>query len=91
MHTTLVLLAGFVLLAACAGVGRGLAGRHGVARAMLVFLPLWLIGAGANMYVGVAQAGYSVADEAPIFLVIFSVPSAAALLIWFRQRHAPVT
>lgn len=32
---------------------------------------------------GVSRAGYSVAEEAPIFLPVFSVPAAVALLaIW---------
>jgi hypothetical protein len=35
--------------------------------ALLVFLPVWFLGAGINMYLGVRRAGYSVADEAPIF------------------------
>ena len=31
------------------------------------------------MWVGVAKAGYSVAEEAPIFLVVFAVPAAGPL------------
>jgi hypothetical protein len=39
------------------------------------------------MWVGVAKAGYSVADEAPIFLVVFAVPVALALLVlWWTSR-----
>ena len=35
------------------------------------------------MWIGVSRAGYSVADEAPVFLVVFGVPAAvAALLAW---------
>jgi len=49
-------------------------------------LPLWFIGAGINMYIGVKQAGYSVADEAPIFLVVFAVPAAIALGLWWKLR-----
>ena len=55
-----------------------------MARATLIFIALWLIGAGINMYIGVARAGYSVADEAPIFLVVFGVPAAVALFVWWR-------
>jgi hypothetical protein len=36
------------------------------------------------MWVGVARAGYSVAEELPIFLLIFGVPAAAAILIKWR-------
>jgi hypothetical protein len=39
------------------------------------------------MWVGVSRAGYSVAEEAPIFLVVFVVPSlVAALVAWRLSR-----
>jgi hypothetical protein len=57
-------------------------------RAALVFLPLWSIGAGINMWIGVTRAGYSVADEAPIFLIVFGVPAAIALLVWWKLSRA---
>ena len=37
-----------------------------------------IIAAGASMWIGVSQAGYSVKKEFPIFLVIFLVPAAVA-------------
>ena len=37
------------------------------------------------MWVGVTRAGYSVAEEAPIFLVVFVVPAAVALFILWRS------
>jgi len=36
--------------------------------------------AAANMWIGVSQAGYSFQEELPIFLLIFLLPAAAALL-----------
>jgi len=36
------------------------------------------------MWVGVAKAGYSVTEELPIFLLIFSVPAALAILLKWR-------
>jgi hypothetical protein len=45
---------------------------------------MWLIIAGANMWVGVARAGYSVADELPIFLLIFGLPALAAVLLKWK-------
>jgi hypothetical protein len=84
VHTVIVLGIGLALLAACSLVGRLLSGGSGLRGALLVFLPLWLIGAGINMYIGVTQAGYSVADEAPIFLVVFGVPAAIALGLWWK-------
>jgi hypothetical protein len=39
------------------------------------------------MWVGVAKAGYAVAEEAPIFLVVFAVPAVVALLVlWWLSR-----
>jgi hypothetical protein len=86
MHTIIVLGIGFGLLGICALVGRVLGGAAGNATAALVFLPLWLIGAGVNMYIGVKTAGYSVAEEVPIFLVVFAIPAAAAVFWWWKLR-----
>lgn len=86
MHTIMVVTAGFGLLGLCALLGRTLGGSAGLATATLVFLPLWLIAAGINLYVGVTKAGYTVADELPIFLLVFSIPAAAALFTWWRLR-----
>jgi len=35
------------------------------------------------MWVGVAKAGYSVSEEAPVFAIVFAVPAAAAVLAWW--------
>jgi hypothetical protein len=85
MHTIKVLAVGFVLLGIFILVGRLLG--HG-SRTALYFLPVWLIIAALNLWNGVAKAGYSVADEFPIFLLIFAVPSVFALLFWWRFRLA---
>jgi hypothetical protein len=81
MHTIKVLAVGFVLLGIFVLIGRG--PGHG-SRAALYFLPVWLTIAALNLWYGVAKAGYSVADEFPIFLLIFAVPSVVALLLWWR-------
>jgi hypothetical protein len=86
MHTVLVIGAGLLLLGLCALVGRVIGGSGAIGTAALVFLPLWFIGAAVNMYVGVWKAGYSVADEAPVFLLVFAVPAAVALLLWWRAH-----
>lgn len=70
---------GFALLGLCVIAGKAV-GQ--LAKAALVFLPLWLIGAGINMWIGVAKAGYSVKDEFPIFIVIFAVPAMVAIVLW---------
>jgi hypothetical protein len=68
------------------GTGRVLGNTPGIAKAALIFLPLWPVGAGINMYAGVNRAGYSVGDEAPIFLLVFAVPAAAAVTLWWTLR-----
>ena len=86
MHTIMVMGGGFVLLAvfllAARFVGDGSAVE--MAAAARWFVPAWFIGAGINMAVGVVKAGYSVAEELPIFLLIFAVPAAVAALLWWR-------
>jgi hypothetical protein len=86
MHTVKVIAAGFGLLVLCLLAGRwlGPTATAGLARGAKLFLPLWLIGAGINLWVGVSKAGYPVADEAPVFLVVFGVPAAVALVVWWR-------
>jgi hypothetical protein len=81
MHTVKVLAVGFVLLGILVLIGRPLGHRS---RAALYFLPVWLTVAALNLWYGVAKAGYSIAEEFPIFLLIFAVPSAVALLIWWK-------
>ena len=81
MHTIKILLLGFIVLAAFVLTGRALGNGS---RAALYFLPAWLAAAAINLWFGVTKAGYSVRDEAPIFLLIFAVPSALALLAWWK-------
>jgi hypothetical protein len=80
MHTVIVMAGGLALLAVCLLVGRT---TGSVGTASLVFIPLWLIGAAINMWIGVNRAGYSYADEFPIFLLIFAVPAALAGWLWW--------
>jgi hypothetical protein len=86
MHTVLVIGCGLLLLGACVLVGRLAGGPAALPTSLLVFLPLWFVGAGINLYVGVTRAGYSVAEEAPVFLVTFSVPAALTLVLWWSFR-----
>lgn len=86
MHTIKVFAGGLALLVVCLIVGRLVGGgdsNAATAGAVKVFLPLWLVGAGINMWIGVAKAGYTVSEEAPVFGIVFLVPAAAALLIWW--------
>ncbi|RZL88644.1 MAG: hypothetical protein EOP82_22550 [Variovorax sp.] len=86
MRTLMFIVAGFVLLAGCLGAAKLLC--NGLADAMrmatIVFLALWFVVAAANMWFGVAKAGYSVAEELPIFLLLFGLPAAVAVLVMWK-------
>ncbi|SEK03544.1 MULTISPECIES: hypothetical protein [unclassified Variovorax] len=86
MHTIMVMGGGFVLLAVflLAARLRGDGSALALASAAKWFIPAWFIGAAINMAVGVLTAGYSVADELPIFLLIFAVPAVVARLLWWK-------
>lgn len=88
MHTLVVLVVAFAILAGCALFGRLLRGPAGLRTALLLFVPVWFLGAAYNMYVGVSQAGYGVADEAPMFVLVFGVPTAIALLLRWRLTRS---
>lgn len=84
MHTIKILALGFVLLAASLFGGRAMGSPVTGAK---VFLGLWFIGATVNMYLGVKKAGYSVAAEAPVFLVVYLVPASVAAWLWWRSTR----
>jgi hypothetical protein len=87
VHTLIVVFIGLgLLLGACAFAGQLSSGGAAIATAVLVFIPLWLVGAAINMDVGAKKAGYSVMDETPVFLVVFAIPAAAAIVAWWRLR-----
>ena len=86
MHTLIVITIGFVLLVVGVFVGHVAAGASGAATAAIVFLPLWAIGAAINLYIGVKGAGYTLKEETPVFLLVFAVPAAVALIVWTRFR-----
>ena len=85
MHTLLVLCGGAALLVACILLGHAFGGAtHGPAWGAKTFIPLWLILAAVNMWIGVSRAGYSVADEARVFLLIFAVPAVVAVIVAWK-------
>jgi hypothetical protein len=84
MHTAIVAGIGFVILALSLSLGHALGGAAGAARFALYFLPVWLLASGANMLIGIKSAGYSVAEEFPVLLIVFAIPAAAAGLAWWR-------
>ena len=86
MRTLLFLVDGLLLLAAVLLLAKLFSSHYPDAMrlATIAYVALWFIIAGANMWVGVARAGYSVAEELPIFLLIFGVPAVGAILLKWR-------
>jgi hypothetical protein len=86
MRSVIIIVAGLVLLAIFVLAGRWFGGgpSQPIATAAKLFLPLWIIVAAINMWIGVSRAGYSVAEELPVFLVIAGIPAVAAAAIWWK-------
>ena len=86
MRTGLFLLAGFLLLATFAILGKMFSANYpsSTTTAVVAFVALWLLVAAFNMWTGVAKAGYSAAEELPVFALIFLVPAAAAVLLKWK-------
>lgn len=82
MHMAMVIGGGVVLLGLFLLFGKlwGVEAPQ-YALACKLFIPVWLLIALMNMWVGVSKAGYSVSQELPILLVVFAIPAIAAGLI----------
>jgi hypothetical protein len=83
MRTAIIIAIGFVLLAIFLSGPRLLGRPDLTVTAAKLFIALWLIAALVNLWLGVSRAGYSVAEELPIFLLIFALPAAAAAYAWW--------
>ncbi|TLY78292.1 MAG: hypothetical protein E6K49_06045 [Gammaproteobacteria bacterium] len=58
MHTIIVVGAGLALLLACLLLGHAFgAGMPGLVTGAKLFIPLWLVLSGVNMWMGVSRAG----------------------------------
>jgi hypothetical protein len=82
MRTGLFILTGLMLLASSVIMAKLFSNYFPSAAsvAISVFLLVWLALTGFNLWVGVVRAGYSVAEELPILLVLFGLPAVAALV-----------
>jgi hypothetical protein len=86
MRTLLFLLAGFLLVGASFILGKLFLDSYAeaVTWATSLFIVVWLAVAAANLMAGVTRAGYSIAEELPLFLLIFGLPALCILLIWWK-------
>ncbi|MCI0557779.1 MAG: hypothetical protein MN733_04735 [Nitrososphaera sp.] len=60
------------------------AGSKGMGLTTYLFIALWFLISAGNMWMGVARAGYSIREKLPIFLLIFLLPAALALFVYWR-------
>lgn len=86
MRTGLFLLAGLLLLAGSLVLAKLFASNFpsSSAVATAVFLLFWLALTGFNTWVGVSKAGYSVAEELPVLLLLFAVPAVVAVVLKWK-------
>ena len=86
MRTGLFLIAGFLLLAASLLLGRLFSATYPSASvaAIIAYVALWFVIAVANMWTGVAKAGYSFNEELPIFALIFVLPAAVGIILKWK-------
>lgn len=82
MRTVLFIVAGLVLLGLCVGGAKMFAGSiaGSMRTTVFAFCVIWFLVAAGNLWMGVATAGYSFKEELPIFLIIFGLPAAVAVI-----------
>jgi hypothetical protein len=86
MRTVIIILAGLALWAVFLAIAKVMAGSgtSSMNKATIAFVVIWFAAAAANMWVGISRAGYSFREELPIFLLIFLLPAAVAVLVKWR-------
>jgi hypothetical protein len=85
MRSVIIILGALVVFGLFAlGGWRVGGGAQSVVTAAKIFIPVWLAAALINMWIGVSRAGYSVAEELPIFLAIFAIPAVVAVFVWWK-------
>lgn len=88
MHMALVILTGLLLLSVFLLLGK-LWGTQSadIMTAAKYFIPVWILIALTNMWVGVTKAGYTVSQELPILGIVIAVPLVAAFgALWLTAR-----
>jgi hypothetical protein len=85
MHTLRLTLIGLILLSVFVFVTAQINqrnNRRGVDGAW-IFIWVWLVVSTLNFFVGVVVAGYSVATEVAVHVVVFGLPAGVA---WYLSR-----
>ncbi|MDX2205775.1 MAG: hypothetical protein NW223_23695 [Hyphomicrobiaceae bacterium] len=59
--------------------------------AALWFIPIWFVISAVYVGYGIYYFGYSLAQEAPMFLLDFGVPAVVALILWVWLKPKETT
>ncbi|MGK7752271.1 MULTISPECIES: hypothetical protein [unclassified Roseovarius] len=84
MHILTLIFCGLALLAVFWLVSR--ISRSSLRDLLPAYLVVWLIVSAINMWIGVTHAGYTVMEEALVFLPVFGGPALAAIFLARRKR-----
>jgi hypothetical protein len=86
MRTYLFLGAGVLMLAASCILGKLFSETYPTALAWStgLFIVVWCALAALNLFAGVTRAGYGVAEELPIFLLIAGIPVVAMIVLRWK-------
>ena len=86
MRTALIILGGFVLWGVCLGIAKLFSNSSASSTTVATasFVAIWFVAAAANMWIGISRAGYSFQEELPIFLIIFLLPAAVAVVVKWK-------
>jgi hypothetical protein len=86
MRSAVIIGCGFAVWGLCLAVAHFTAGLNARSAtvATMCFIGLWFVAAAINLWMGVMRAGYSFAEELPIFLLIFAMPAAVAAFVQWK-------
>jgi hypothetical protein len=84
---TLAIIIGGLVLLGCSLLGGRYVGGGATGTVIMAakgFLVVWFFLALYNLWAGVRGAGYSFAEELPIFLIIYIIPAGIAAFVWWK-------
>jgi hypothetical protein len=89
MRALAIIIGGLVLAVCSLFAGRyvGNSAPGAIVLAAKGFLVVWFFLALYNLWMGVSRAGYSFAEELPIFLVIYAIPAGVAAYTWWKPTR----
>lgn len=91
MHTLRLTVIGLVLLSVFVFVAAQINQHKGKAvDGARIFILVWLAVAAFNFVIGVVVAGYSIATEILVHVIVFGVPAATAWYLSSRFRRSTV-